>query len=168
MSISDKRSYRQCVRVVIFKDKRLLLGKKFIGGVFSYYEFPGGGIDDGETIQQAVIKECLEEVGIKVKNVTPLQGMHFKYEVNYPNPERAKLYRGGEDSWCICHFDKFDTSLYGSQNDTLPYTWETLDSTVRLIKAGPDNRFNAARLQVLDLIKQQNLLDKNPIYSNWK
>lgn len=169
MSTVDTRGYRKCVRIVIVKGDKILLGKKFIGGKFSYYEFPGGGVEEGETVEQAVVKECLEEVGVLVDNVFLLPGMNFRYEVDYPNPARAKLYRGGEDSWCVCRFNKYDNSLFDSQDDALPYTWETLEGAVKLITDGPLNRFNDARFKVLDLIKSDKYMQKvnKPTYAKW-
>ncbi|MEN9562470.1 MAG: hypothetical protein RIR73_714, partial [Chloroflexota bacterium] len=34
-----------------------------------YYSFPGGGVDEGETDEQAAIREAKEELGIDVKIV---------------------------------------------------------------------------------------------------
>jgi ADP-ribose pyrophosphatase YjhB (NUDIX family) len=36
-------------------------------GSFDYFETPGGGIDPGETPEIAVVRECQEELGYKVK-----------------------------------------------------------------------------------------------------
>ena len=37
-----------------------------------YYETPGGGVDEGETFEQALIRECSEEIGYEVEIVCPL------------------------------------------------------------------------------------------------
>lgn len=37
-----------------------------------YFETPGGGVDEGETLEQAVIRECAEELGYQVIIVRPL------------------------------------------------------------------------------------------------
>ena len=34
--------------------------------MYNYYKFPGGGIDDGESMEEAVIRETLEESGLGV------------------------------------------------------------------------------------------------------
>lgn len=56
---------REIVGALLFsKDGKILLGKtaKNAGGVYSgSWVIPGGGVDDGETKEQAVIREVLEE-----------------------------------------------------------------------------------------------------------
>ena len=42
---------------------------------------PGGGLDQGETIHQALIRECLEELGISV-NIEYLSGVYYHSYVN--------------------------------------------------------------------------------------
>lgn len=51
--------YRPTVKVVVINDKHeVLLYNNFL---------MGGGVEDGETIEQAVARECLEEAGAVVR-----------------------------------------------------------------------------------------------------
>lgn len=55
--------------LVVSKDHKVLFGMKDPegGGVYAdYWHTPGGGIDKGETHEQALRRELLEEVGINV------------------------------------------------------------------------------------------------------
>lgn len=49
------------------KDKRILLTKrpegKFLAG---YWEFPGGEVKEGESVQLTVVREVYEELGLKI------------------------------------------------------------------------------------------------------
>ena len=129
--MKDNRGYRPCVRVIIIKGKEILLCKRLEGKEIKNYTFPGGGIEEGETIEESVVKECLEEVGVLVNNVQEL-GLKHRYEKEFDKPERAKLYRGIEDIWCVADFERIEKKLYGSQNDAMTYTWETPKKAIEL------------------------------------
>ena len=51
--------------IIIQGDKVLLTKNQDNDGYF--YLFPGGGQEHGETLQQALIRECMEEVGQQVE-----------------------------------------------------------------------------------------------------
>ncbi|RMF87229.1 MAG: (deoxy)nucleoside triphosphate pyrophosphohydrolase, partial [Nitrospirae bacterium] len=45
----------------------------------STWEFPGGKVEVGETLQAAVARECREEVGCAVAVVRPLPPIRYRY-----------------------------------------------------------------------------------------
>ena len=57
---------RNSAKAVIITDQRLLTIKKQAGASV-FYTLPGGGQKPGETLPQALERECLEELGIHVK-----------------------------------------------------------------------------------------------------
>jgi len=57
---------RNAARALIIRDERLLLLRKDGGDRGERYALPGGGQEHGETLQDALERECLEEIGIKV------------------------------------------------------------------------------------------------------
>jgi 8-oxo-dGTP diphosphatase len=59
--------------------------RKDMFGSFDYYETPGGGIDKGETAEQAVVRECREELGYKVKVLAELGEVDDFYNLIHRN-----------------------------------------------------------------------------------
>jgi len=54
------------VRAIIIKDNKILTIKRTKPeGIF--WVFPGGGVEEGETNEEALIRECREELGVDVK-----------------------------------------------------------------------------------------------------
>ena len=51
--------------IVLIKDNKVALIERHRAGL-DYYVFPGGGVNEGETPEQAAIRETMEELGIKV------------------------------------------------------------------------------------------------------
>lgn len=58
----DKLSFRPAIYAVIIKNGSILLSKQWDG-----YDFSGGGVNLGEEIKMALIREVKEETGLKVK-----------------------------------------------------------------------------------------------------
>jgi len=56
---------REASRAVLF-DENDLIPLLFVSK-YNYHKLPGGGIDDGEDKAQALVRECLEEVGSEIE-----------------------------------------------------------------------------------------------------
>lgn len=71
--LNSKTTVRPSSRSIIIKDKEIAMvhSKRY-----DYYKFPGGGINEGETKEHAVIRETLEEAGL---NVIPSSIKEFGY-----------------------------------------------------------------------------------------
>ena len=67
---------RRRARVVVVEDGRVALIKRVRDGT-TYYIFPGGGIEDGETPEQAAVREAYEELGVHVRIVELLHEEEF-------------------------------------------------------------------------------------------
>ncbi|HXD08809.1 MAG TPA: NUDIX domain-containing protein [Anaerolineales bacterium] len=52
--------------IVLLKENKVALIERHRAGL-DYYVFPGGGVDAGETPEQAAIRETMEELGIEVR-----------------------------------------------------------------------------------------------------
>jgi 8-oxo-dGTP pyrophosphatase MutT (NUDIX family) len=51
--------------IVLIQDGKVALIERYRAGLH-YFVFPGGGTNDGETPEQAAIREAMEELGIEV------------------------------------------------------------------------------------------------------
>lgn len=64
LNLSGKIYYREAVRGIIMKGSKILL-------IYSEknedYKLPGGGIEEGETPKEALVREVQEEAGIRVE-----------------------------------------------------------------------------------------------------
>lgn len=52
--------------VLLLDDDKVCLIKRVRGG-FTYYLFPGGGVEDGESPEEAAVREAHEELGLEVQ-----------------------------------------------------------------------------------------------------
>ena len=59
-------SVRNAVRALIVRDGQILLLRKYDPVKGERFALPGGSQELGETLQQALSRECLEEIGVDV------------------------------------------------------------------------------------------------------
>jgi len=79
---ADRQVVEVAVGVLIQPDGRFLLTSRPPGKVYEgYWEFPGGKLEQGESVEQALRRELKEEIGITINAVHP-----WKVEVvDYPH-----------------------------------------------------------------------------------
>lgn len=51
--------------IVLIEDNKVALIERHRAGL-DYFVFPGGGVDEGETPEQAAVREAMEELGVEV------------------------------------------------------------------------------------------------------
>ncbi|MFB8372794.1 NUDIX domain-containing protein [Paenibacillus taichungensis] len=59
---------RNTVRALIIQKDNLLLIKKKRANIGIYYVLPGGAQEENETLEQALSRECMEELGIEISS----------------------------------------------------------------------------------------------------
>ena len=90
-------------RAIIINDDKLLLffrRKKIDGKEITYYAIPGGHLEDGETLEDCVIRELMEEMNIDIRIISYLGNIVIdNKEENYFHCEivGGELRFGGEE-----------------------------------------------------------------------
>ena len=119
---SERKVVDVAVGVLLRPDGDFLLTSRPPGKVYEgYWEFPGGKIEHGETVEQALRRELQEEIGITIGPVHP-----WKIEtVDYPHA----LVR--------LHFCKvFDWSGELHMHEGQTFAWQRLPVTVQPVLPG--------------------------------
>jgi 8-oxo-dGTP pyrophosphatase MutT (NUDIX family) len=94
--------------LIFSSDGYLLMGRKnpYKGGVYpNAWHIPGGGIEDGESLEQSAAREIYEEVGLQISpeqlTKIPIEG----------GGSTTKTLESGERVWFKMQFNRFEARL---------------------------------------------------------
>jgi 8-oxo-dGTP diphosphatase len=115
----------QAVSVAILHEGRFLLVRRGRAPAKGLYAFPGGRVEAGETREQAVIREALEETGAQLANVAHVIDLEIPAEnddrIEFVLSVHSASYAGG-------------TVVAGDDADAA--VWVTVDEMEQLPLAG--------------------------------
>lgn len=75
---AEKQRPKVGLGVMIFKNGKVLLGKRKNAHGAGEYAWPGGHLEFGESFESCAKRETMEEAGISIKNIRFLRLMNFK------------------------------------------------------------------------------------------
>ena len=111
--------WRTRVEVFILKEDKMVVGYK---NDERRFQAPGGGVEKGQSLGDAAINECLEEIAVRIKNVKLISKIPVRvdwYELRDRGVQltpkildRMRKFRGSEIYFMKAEFDKVDKSLY--------------------------------------------------------
>lgn len=137
---------RDRVEVLITKDDRVCVawwrGIKTPNNIC----FPGGGVEEGDTHEKTVIKECLEEVGIQVKDITYLN-IREKGTTVFSNVEGGLEKFGAETFIYTAKFDSINMKLFNVEGDGMEYEWLTINKAIEMMSLSTE--YKELRLRAL-------------------
>lgn len=141
-SIINNNQYRQRTEVLIIKDKKILVTiiPKWANISKDYFGFPGGGLEPGETYIDAIKRECLEEVGIQIKNIRKINvkpkiflwNKDYKKRFNETHRfgSRVQQFNGTQTIYFLADYQNTNMSLYGTDDDQLKYEFISIDEAI--------------------------------------
>jgi putative (di)nucleoside polyphosphate hydrolase len=109
----DRDGFRPNVGIILLNQKNQVFWGKRIRT--HSWQFPQGGIDRGETPEQAMLRELHEEVGLKPNHVQIVARTRdwLRYEVpdRFIRRESRGHYRGQKQIWFLLQLVGFDSDL---------------------------------------------------------
>lgn len=149
--------YREASRAIIIKDNKIAMVKSLKEG---FYKFPGGGIWENESKEDAVVREVLEETGLTLKKESIRE-----YGYTLEN-RKSDVYENSIFSQKSFYFfaDIEDYLLEQRLTDDereLEFVLEWIDLKEvhrlnSLIEINKDNRFVERETKVLELLINEN------------
>jgi putative (di)nucleoside polyphosphate hydrolase len=135
-----KLPYRPCVGVMLVNtDGRVFVGQRIDNKEGDAWQMPQGGIDAGEDIEQAALRELGEETGIAPDRLQFLARSQKEHYYDLPEELMGKLwggkYRGQRQIWFLARFlgTDDDINIATDHPEFNAWRWTNPDTLVDLI-----------------------------------
>lgn len=119
----NSKPYRNRGELVIWNNRKVLVTVNHTSDGGVWHGLPGGGVDDGENVIEAVTREALEEVGVSVRNVKDTGYGSTKEKYRSAHSDREEKYRGSKTQLFEASFHKVDKSQLDADGDAVEYIW---------------------------------------------
>lgn len=112
----DKLPYRPCVGVMLVNTEGLaFVGKRIDNREGDFWQMPQGGIDKGEELHAAALRELWEETGVTARTATIIAQTSQELLYDLPDNLKGKLwggkYRGQRQFWLLARFTGRDEDI---------------------------------------------------------
>ncbi|MXO61850.1 RNA pyrophosphohydrolase [Qipengyuania oceanensis] len=105
----NELGYRPCVGVMLVNSEgKVFVGRRIDTKEGDWWQMPQGGVDEGEDLDSAMLRELHEETGARPEHISVLKAMDEPLRYDLPDELIGKLwggkYRGQEQVWYLARF----------------------------------------------------------------
>ena len=109
----DEEGFRENVGIILLNDSEKILCGRRVGMLI--WQMPQGGIEDGETPEQAMYRELKEEIGVEGSNVELLghtEGwLYYRLPKKYRRRQGTPKCIGQKQIWFLLKFTGIDCQI---------------------------------------------------------
>ncbi len=116
MTRPDHEQYRPCVGTMLINaSSKVFVGKRIDNREGDWWQMPQGGVDPGEDLDVAMMRELGEETGARPEHLTIIQRMEEELFYDLPPELQGKLwggkYKGQRQIWYLTRFTGADSDI---------------------------------------------------------
>ena len=125
--------YRPCVGIMLVNSAgKVFVGRRIDNREGDWWQMPQGGVDEGEELEGAVLRELGEETGLAPDKVVLLKRMSDDIAYDLPDELQGKLwggrYRGQRQTWFLARFTGADDDIRLDAHQPAEFdAWQWID-----------------------------------------
>ena len=160
------RTYRLNVAAIIIRFSKKGKLKVLVGRRREYpqcWQWPQGGVDKGETLEHALLREVQEETGLTQYKILHAMPDPIRYDFNEKNRRKFKAFLGQEQYYFILSIDPRDPGLKKlpkvSNSEFTELRWKSPKTVVETAPPFKLEAYKTARNELLKFVKENIYID---------
>lgn len=136
--------FRQAARAVVF-DKEGKIALLFVSKK-NYHKLPGGGVEKDESLEEALRRECREEIGCEIKIMGEI-GMTVEYRTKFKLKQESFCYLAEVEG------EKGSSAFMDDEiEDGFSVLWIGFDEAIKILEADQPDDYEGKFIKIRDLV----------------